>query len=87
MFVDFRKAIDSVNWDLLWKKLNHQFGVNGHFLSLLQALYEQVESCVRVNDEFIDWFELESGVKQGCILSPIRLNGCVGFCPVRSVTR
>ena len=71
VFVDFRKVFDFVNRDLLWKKLNHQFGVNGHFLSLLQALYEQVESCVKVNDEFTDWFELKSGVKQGCILSPI----------------
>ena len=28
-------------------------------------------SCVRINDEISDWFAIDSGVKQGCILSPV----------------
>ena len=70
-FVDLRKAFDSVNRDLLWYKLRHFYGVEGKFLSILQGMYEEVLSCVKVNKELSDWFTVESGVKQGCILSPM----------------
>ena len=70
-FVDLRKAFDSVNRDLLWYKLRHYYGVEDKFLSILQGMYEEVLSCVRVNKELSDWFTVESGVKQGCILSPM----------------
>ena len=70
-FVDLRKAFDSVNRDLLWHKLKHFYGIEGKFLAILQGMYEEVLSCVRVNRELSDWFTVESGVKQGCILSPI----------------
>ena len=33
-------------------------------------MYENVSSCVRVNDDNSDWFTINSGVKQGCVLSP-----------------
>ena len=68
VFIDFIKAFDSVNRHLLWEKLQHQFGKNGQFLSLLKGLYKKV---VKVNEELTDWFDIETGVKQGCILSPI----------------
>ena len=45
-FVDLRKAIDSVNRDLLWYKLRHFYGVEGKFLSILQGMHEEVLSCV-----------------------------------------
>ena len=33
-------------------------------------LYKKVSCAVDVNDSLTDWFDVESGVKQGCILSP-----------------
>lgn len=71
VFIDFRKAFDSINRDLLWKKLEFQFGLSGKFLRLIRALYEEVVCSVKINDHNTEWFSIESGVKQGCILSPI----------------
>ena len=47
-----------------------QFGVRGPFLKLVKALYSQVSSCVKVNGKFSEWFDINCGVKQGCVLSP-----------------
>ncbi len=69
-FIDFRKAFDSVDRDLLWNKLASRYGIRGRFLVALKKMYERVESCVRVDDSLTDWFEVSNGVKQGCILSP-----------------
>ena len=66
MFCYLRKAFDSLNRDLLWYKLRHFYGVEGKFLPILQVMYEEVLSRVK---ELSDWFTVESGVKQGCILS------------------
>ena len=70
-FVDLRKAFKSLNRDLLWYKLKHFYGAEDKFLSIFQGTCEEVLSCVRVNKELSDWFSVESGVKQGCILSPM----------------
>lgn len=69
-FVDFKKAFDCVNRDLLWDKLSVRFGLFGNFLTALQALYADVRCVVDVNQAFTDWFTVNNGVKQGCILSP-----------------
>ena len=33
-------------------------------------MYENVSCTVKVNDLYSDWFDVNTGVKQGCILSP-----------------
>ena len=50
--------------------MQFQFGVQGQFLSTVKALYENVTSSVKINDQFSEWFDVNSGVKQGCVLSP-----------------
>ena len=37
---------------------------------LLHNIYEKVKACVRNNNELSDQFEIQLGVRQGCILSP-----------------
>ena len=66
-FIDFRKAFDYVDRGLLWKKLEKHYG---NFLSALKALYSKVNCAVDVSSVLSDWFEVNSGIKQGCILSP-----------------
>ena len=34
-------------------------------------MYSSACSCVNVNGSLTEWFDIESGVKQGCVLSPI----------------
>jgi hypothetical protein len=45
-------------------------GVHGKFLTAIQSLYNEVKCTVRVNNDLTPWFNVEAGVKQGCILSP-----------------
>jgi len=46
-------------------------GIQGKFWRVLKNLYEIVESCVLVGRKRSEWFVVEAGVRQGCILSPI----------------
>jgi hypothetical protein len=68
-FVDFHKAFDSVNHELLLKAIYHG-GVNGKFFSTLKAMYSSLISCVRSENEYTDYFDCPVGVRQGCGLSP-----------------
>ena len=72
-FIDFKKAYDSVNRDLMWGKLE-SLGLNGPMLTALKSLYHSVSSCVRINQCFTDWFGVSSGLRQGCSISPILFN-------------
>ncbi|MCG7891260.1 MAG: reverse transcriptase family protein, partial [Candidatus Thiodiazotropha endolucinida] len=72
-FIDFRKAYDYINRDILWKKL-FNLGIKGKMLSAVQSLYASVSSCVRINSKHTDWFTVKSGLRQGCILSPLLFN-------------
>lgn len=43
-------------------------GISGK--SALQGLYHGVKSSVKVNNILTNWFDVNSGVNQGCLLSP-----------------
>ena len=64
-FNNFSKVYDRINRDLLWSKLQLQ-GLNGHMLNILKAIYNDVCCCVCINDTNSDWFQVTSGLKQGC---------------------
>lgn len=72
-FVDFSKAYDRVNRQLLWNKM-HAFGVRGTMMLAIQSIYKDVKCCVRVNGANTDWFDVNTGLKQGCLLSPLLFN-------------
>jgi endonuclease/exonuclease/phosphatase family metal-dependent hydrolase len=69
-FIDLKKAYDSVSrvglWKVLWEK-----GVRGKMWRVLQQMYRRVQSCVRVGEQTTEWFEVDVGVRQGCVLSPV----------------
>ncbi|XP_023814791.1 uncharacterized protein LOC111947977 [Oryzias latipes] len=68
-FVDFKKAFDSIDRDLLQYKLL-TYGINGQFYKAIKALYKAPLACVQVNDLKTGWFSTPFGVKQGDVLSP-----------------
>ena len=68
-FIDFKKAYDFINRDKLWTRL-FGLGISGKMLKAVMSLYSSVSSCVRVNSLCTDWFNVSSGLRQGCILSP-----------------
>ena len=69
-FIDFRKAFDCVDRELLWENLETRYNIGRNFLNALKALYKRVKCAVNINHSLTEWFDVNNGVKQGCILSP-----------------
>lgn len=72
-FIDYTKAFDCVQWHNLWRILE-EMGVPRHLISLIKSLYGNNRAYVRVENELTDPFQVEKGVRQGCILSPLLFN-------------
>ena len=49
-------------------------GIPDHLTCLLRNLYASEEATVRTVHETTDWFQVEKGIHQGCILSPCLFN-------------
>ena len=49
-------------------------GISDHLTCLLRNLYAGQEATVRAGHGTTDWFQIEKGVHQGCILSPCLFN-------------
>jgi hypothetical protein len=69
-FVDFRKAYDLVNRNVLWEVLRRA-GTSGVMLRALQAMYSSVVAAVRTAEGVSDEFSCPFGLKQGECSSPI----------------
>ena len=57
----------------LWKILK-EVGIPDHLTCLLRNLYAGHEATVRTGHRTTGWFQIEKGVRQGCILSPCLFN-------------
>ena len=49
-------------------------GIPDHLTCLLRNLYAGQEATVRTGHGTTDWFQIEKGVRQGCMLSPCLFN-------------
>ncbi|KAF7245142.1 Craniofacial development protein 2 [Varanus komodoensis] len=72
-FIDYAKAFDCVDHNKLWQVLK-EMAVPDHLICLLRNLYAGQEATVRTGHGTTDWFKIEKGVQQGCILSPCLFN-------------
>ena len=68
--IDFKKAFDTVNQDILWHKLQY-IGIKDKLFSPIKGLYVKVICTVRINCFNTDWFAVKCGLKQGCPISPV----------------
>ena len=57
----------------LWKILQ-EMGIPDYLTCLLRNLYAGQEATVRSGHQTTDWFQIEKGVRQGCLLSPCLFN-------------
>jgi len=69
-FIDFRKAYDCIDRNLLWESLRGM-GIHGRILDSLIEMYREVKMAVRIGGQIGPTFEANMGVKQGDPLSPL----------------
>jgi hypothetical protein len=70
LFVDYQKALNSVDRRWIWKALEER-GLPNEFIKLIQEGYNQFSCTVLHNGQLTTPFETKSGVRQGCLLSPL----------------
>ena len=62
-----------MDYNKLWKALT-EIKIPDHLTCLLRNLYAGQEAAVRTLCGTTDWFRIEKGVQQGCLLSPCLFN-------------
>ena len=69
-FIDFEKAFDSIHHPSLWKILE-AYGFPPKVINILRDMYANNQCCVRHDGQQSEWFHVKTGVRQGCVISPI----------------
>ena len=68
--VDFQKAFDSI-YRVSLREILKCYGIPEKLRNIIQSFYDGGRSSVRINGLLSDWFEICSGDRQGCLLSPL----------------
>ena len=73
-FIDLQNAYDTVDHILLWQVLT-RIGVPPQMTAVTRQFHDGMRACVRSDDGVCsDWFEVEQGLREGCVLSPLLFN-------------
>ena len=68
-FIDYAKAFDSIDRPSLWKILRH-YGIPKKIINIIKSMYDGGGGCVMYRGKLSNLFEIKTGVRQGCLLSP-----------------
>ena len=69
-FIDFEKAFDSVDRQAICDILRH-YSVPDKIISVIRRLYEGFACQVIHSGRLLEDFDISTGVRQGCMLSPL----------------
>ena len=64
-----RESLDSVDRHTLWKLMKH-YGILEKIISIVQSIYQGMFCRVVHSSQISESFEVKTGVRQGCLLSP-----------------
>ena len=70
IFIDFRKAFDTLNHNILLRKLN-AYGIRGPPLKLIQNYLFNRKQFVKINNTFSSVGNITLGIPQGSVLGPL----------------
>ena len=68
-FMELEKAYNRVNREALWQVLR-MYDVGGKLLNGIKSIYVNSLACVRVKGGERECFNINSDVRQRCIMSP-----------------
>ena len=68
-FIDFKKAFDSINRNVMFAVLRH-YGIPEVIVNAISVLYNNSKSAVMVDGNISDPFQVTTGVLQGDVLAP-----------------
>ena len=57
----------------MWQ-MQRVYGVGGKLLKAVQSFYVDSRACVRVGMDVSEWFPVNIGLRQGCVMSPCLFN-------------
>nr|VZI46567.1 unnamed protein product [Spirometra erinaceieuropaei] len=77
-FVDFAATFDSAHRESLWRIMALD-GVPAKIIAIIKAYYRSTTARVLVRNNLSQPFGIRSGVRQGCILSPILFNYAIDW--------
>ena len=66
-FVDYEKAFDSVHRETLLRIMG-SYGIPPKLVRMVQAMYNGSKCAVIDGGGKTDWFDIKSGVRQGCVM-------------------
>ena len=70
VFIDLKKAFETVNHDILIQKLEH-YGIRNNQLKWFQSYLNNRKQYVYVNGQSSELMDIKSGVPQGSVLGPL----------------
>jgi len=78
LFIDFKKAFDTIKWNELWAILR-AYRIPEIIIRAIRSLYLGSNGRVRFNESRSEPFFFHAGVKQGDVLSPFLFIICMDF--------
>ena len=73
LFVDLRKAYDSVPREALWQVLR-KYGVPPSLVTIIRSLHDGMKAEVTVDGAITPEIEVTNGLRQGCTIAPTLFN-------------
>ena len=72
-FMDLEKAYDTIDRHGM-RQMLRVYGVGGKLLKAVQSFYVDSWACVLVRNDVSEWFPVNVGLRQGCVMSPWLFN-------------
>jgi uncharacterized surface protein with fasciclin (FAS1) repeats len=70
VFVDFTKAFDNLDREVLWQLMRH-YGIPEKFIAIIRNTYTGMQSKVIHEGQLTEAFDITTGVRQGYLLLPL----------------